>query len=893
MGLFDLFRPKDKANVRCETPVPGRNPVPDGLALIDEGNALEAEGRIDEAMCRYDAAVGLAPDLARAHLNRGNVFLARGDAAAAVEAYTTALLKDPNYAAAHYNLGNAHLQSGRLEQACAAYGKAIAQKPDFTDAYVALGYAQEETGALEEAAGNYRRALQINPDYAEVHNNLGNVLNALGRIDESIASYRRALEINPDYVEALGSLTGVLQANGRSDELLASIRAVLAQRPRYAEAHDNLGIALQAAGQFEAALDSHREAFTLRPDFAMAYYHHARCLQSLGRPDEAIASLRRVMQIDPKLPEPCTDLGRALMCIGRPDEALPLFERTVAMRPELAPAHFNLGTAYNNLGQVSAAIACFRKALDIDPDFADAHNNLGVCLNDLGQVDAARESYLRAIECAPGLYQAHNNLGIVLQKIGRLDEAIASYRKALEINGNFVEAEVGLAIVYSTLGQFDKALTGVRRAIDIAPDYVPARSVLLFLHNYVSDVPAAQLLAEAKSFGELVARNAPGVHQAWRNIPDPGRYLRVGFVSGDLRGHPVGFFLEGVLAALASDASCRLTLIAYSNTPQNDAITQRLKASCDGWHSIVGLSDEIVSQKIRDDGIDILIDLSGHTLHGRLPLFAWKPAPLQVSWLGYFATTGVAAIDYLIADPWTLPESEERNFTEKIVRLPETRLCFTPPDEKVDVAPPPALSKGYVTFGCFNTLTKMNDGVVALWSEILAGLPDSKLSLMSPQLNDPIIRQQILDRFSAHGIGEDRLLFRAFAPRAEYFAAYNQVDIALDPFPYCGGTTTVEALWMGVPVLTLAGESFLSRQGVGLLMNAGLSEWVAADRRDYVARALAHGRDLPGLAALRSRLREQVRTSPVFDAARFARHFDAALRAMWTDWCARQASPQR
>jgi predicted O-linked N-acetylglucosamine transferase (SPINDLY family) len=291
---------------------------------------------------------------------------------------------------------------------------------------------------------------------------------------------------------------------------------------------------------------------------------------------------------------------------------------------------------------------------------------------------------------------------------------------------------------------------------------------------------------------------------------------------------------------------------------------------------MVGISDEIVCDKIRDDGIDILIDLSGHTLNGRLPLFAWKPSPVQVSWLGYFATTGVAAIDYLIADPWTLPVSQENNFTEKIVRLPETRLCFTPPDADVDVSPLPALDRGYVTFGCFNNLTKMNDQVVTLWSRVLKAVPNSRLFLMSHQLNA---------EFVANGIDDNRLVLRGFSPRAEYLAAYGQVDIALDPFPYCGGTTTVEALWMGVPVLTLAGEHFLSRQGVGLLMNSGLAEWVATDYEDYVSRAILHASDLRQLTLLRSGLRKQVLASPIFDSPRFACHFEAALRDMWRNWC--------
>jgi predicted O-linked N-acetylglucosamine transferase (SPINDLY family) len=361
--------------------------------------------------------------------------------------------------------------------------------------------------------------------------------------------------------------------------------------------------------------------------------------------------------------------------------------------------------------------------------------------------------------------------------------------------------------------------------------------------------------------------------------------LRVGFVSGDLRSHTVGYFAEGLLGALAKTASGAVEIHGYSAHWVNDAVTERIKAACRGWHSAVGLSDERLAQQIRDDRIDILIDLSGHTAHNRLPMFAWKPAPVQATWLGYLATTGVAAIDYVIADQWTLPQSQGGSFTEQIWHLPECYLCFTPPDVQAEVTPLPALAHGHVTFGSFNNLTKINDDVVALWARLLAAVPDGRLFLKAKQIDAPSVRQSVAERFGAHGIAAARLTFAGFAARTDYLAPYQGVDIALDPFPYPGITTTLESLWMGVPVLTLAGESFLARQGVGLLTNAGLPEWIARDRDDYVARAVAHAGDVQRLAALRAGLRNQVSASPLFDAERFAGHLAAALRGMWQEWC--------
>lgn len=741
MGLFD--RP----------PPDGRSAENAALRLLEEGAALEAEGRTDAALQRYDEALRLAPHLARAHFNRGNILLDLGDAEGALQAYAAALSHKPDSAAAHYNAGNACVRLGRYADGVSAYTQAIRLKPAFADAEVALGAALEYLGRPEDAVAHYRRALEISPDYAEAHCSLGEALAGLGKHDQAVESFGKALAL----------------------------------RPAWAEAHFRLGNSLKPLGRLEEAAAHYRRALESDPGLAEAHYNHGVVLLALNQLEGAISSYRRALEIDPANLDACNGLGVVLNLAGQYDEA----------------------------------VACFRKALEIDPDF----------------------------------FQAHMNLGSVLKDIGRLEDAITHTRRALEIN----------------------------------PDYAQAHSNLLFIHNYLGDQPASRLLEDARRYGASAARLARP-YASWPNAPEPGRRLRIGLVSGDLCNHPVGFFAESVLAALSSGAAERLELHAYPSSTCDDATSRRIRACCRGWHSAVGLSDEALARRIRDHGIDILIDLSGHTAHGRLSMFAWKPAPVQVSWLGYFATTGVAEMDYFIADPWTLPESEEANFTERIWRLPETRLCFTPPAEKVDLAPLPALAAGSVTFGCFNNLTKMNDAVVALWARVLEAVPGSRLFLKSRQFSEASVRLSVGERFSARGIAADRLILEAHASRADYLAAYRRVDIALDPFPFTGGTTTAEALWMGVPVLTLAGERFLSRQGVGLLMNAGLPEWIAEDADDYVARAASHAADLHRLSALHDGLRQQVLSSPVFDAPRFARHFEAALRAMWEIWC-RQHGP--
>ena len=724
----------------------------------------------------------------------------------------------------------------------------IGQYPKSGFVWQMLGLSLKLQG--KDGRSALQKATELLPGDAGAHYNLGIALYDFGQLEDAVASYRQALKINPGYAEAHGNLGIALKDFGQPEEAVASFRHALKINPNLADAHNNLGSVLKDLGQLEEAVSSYRRALAIQPDFFGAHSNLGNTLRDLRQLDEAVSSYRRAL----------------------------------AIQPDDAEVQVNLGAALRRLGQLDDAVSIYRRALEIKPDFAEVHGNLGAALLDLGQLDAAVASCRRALEIKPDLAEAHSNLGLALKDLGQFDGAVASYRRALEIKPDFAVAQNNLGSALKDLGQFEGAMESFRRALEIKPDFAEARSNLLFIQNHLPDRPAAKLLAEALRFDELATQQARP-HTAWGNAPEADRCLRVGLVSGDLRNHPVGFFLESVLAALVSNASGRLELIAYPSHFCNDEVTERIKACCQGWYSVAGRSDEHVARRIRDDGIDILIDLSGHTNHNRLPMFAWKPAPVQVSWLGYFATTGVAAIDYLIADPWTLPEAEEAYFTEKIWRLPETRLCFTPPDEDVDVSPLPALANGHITFGCFNNLTKMNDAVVALWARVLVSVPGSRLFLKAKQLNEVSVRQSVVGRFAAHGIGAERLILEGESPRAEYLSAYRRVDISLDPFPYTGGTTSVEGLWMGVPVVTLAGARFLSRQGVGILMNAGLPEWIAAHADDYVARAVSHAADLQRLAALRSGSRQQVLASPLFDAPRFARHFEAALRGMWAQWC--------
>jgi protein O-GlcNAc transferase len=782
MGIFD--------RLRSAAAPPGKPDTSgqDATRLIDKGHALEAEGKLDEAMQCYLEAIRLAPNPARGHLNRGNVLLLQGDLDGALDAFRTALDHQPDYAGAHYNIGNALLGNRQFDAAVASYRSALEINPDYAEVHCSLGVALSEQGKLEEAAQCHRRALEINPDFVEAHTNLGNTLQALGQFEGAAACYRSALGFNPGLSEGdIFNRANFLMSRGRLGEAAALYRRVLELKPDYAEAHTTLGVALMGLGQAEDAVESYRRALAIKPDSAEAY------------------------------------------C--------------------------NLGIALKELGQLENAAASCRHALEIKPNFAEAFGNLGNVQLALGQYDNAVESCRHALEIKPESAEALCNLGHALTYLGQLDNAMAAFERALAIR----------------------------------PDFSELHNSMLFSLNYTDSYTSSYRVDQARKYGRMVAAKVGARFTSWQCSTSPER-LRIGLVSGDFLSHPVGFFLEGLLAHIDP---VRIELIAYPTHHSQDELTARIRPYFSAWHPLFGKNDEAAARMIHADGIHVLIDLSGHTGHSRLPVFAWKPAPVQVTWLGYFATTGVAEVDYLLADAVGVPESQQAQFTESIWYLPDTRLCFTAPNIGPPVAALPAFIKGHLTFGCFQNLAKARDDVLELWGKILAALPDATLRVQCKQLDEPALAEQLLQRLKKYGIASARVATHGASNREIYLAAHAEVDIILDTFPYPGGTTTCEALWMGVPTLTLAGDSLLARQGASLLTAAGLPDWIAADEDEYVAKAVAFASDLERLAALRAGLREQVLPSPLFDAPRFARNFEDALWGMWARYQTQQEHPEK
>jgi len=711
------------------------------------------------------------------------------------------------------------------------------------------------------------------PSNAEL-NQLGGMMGS-GRFAEVESRARTLLEQFPASGYLWEFLAMSLQQQGK--DALHAFQKTAACLPGDAGAQYNLGAILKSSGRLEEAAASYQRALTINPNFAEGHINLGNVLSDLGRHEEAIGCFRRAIQIKPDIVEAYLNLGVALADMKQTQEAIDNYRHAIRLNPAYHQAYSYLASAQMALGQHDGAVASVRQALTLNPNYAEGYNNLGLILSELGKHDEAAASFYRAIQLKPDDADTCFNMANTLQELKQTGQAIAFCRRTIELKPDHAAAHSNLGNLLAFSGQLDEAMASYRRALEIDPGKFSTWSNLLLVTNYTATSAKQSHLDEARKFGAAVANLVGKKYDSWQCGSTPQR-LRVGMVSGDLWSHPVGYFLEGLLSHIDTN---RIELLAYPTGVKEDSLTARIKPCFSAWKSLEGMDDAEAAAMIQADGVHVLLDLSGHTAYNRLAMFAWKPAPVQACWLGYFATTGVAEMDYYMADLVSVPKDRQQQFTETIWYLPDTRLCFTVPEFEVPVGALPALSADTITFGCFQNLLKVNDAVLETWGKIFAALPNARLRMQCKQLGEPQLKEQFSERLKRHHISPERATLLGPTTRENYLAAHNEVDFILDTFPYPGGTTTCEALWMGVPTLTLAGEGLLARQGASLLTAAGLDDWVTESREEYIAKALALAGDKPGLASLRSELRQQVLASPIFDAPRFARNFEDALWEMW------------
>ena len=718
---------------------------------------------------------------------------------------------------------------------------------------------------------------------------LGRLLESRGLQDSAETCYRNAASGAPHgAVESRVRLARALIDRKRFADARPIVEQALDLRPNRADAWNLLGLVRHEARELDAAAAAFERALELDPDFMLARNNRGRTHLASGEAKAALACFDVVLATDPRHLRALNNRVVALIELGRGAGAEAAVGKALELYPDEAPLHLNLGNALLQQGKGFAAAQAYRKAIELQPDFDEAHFNLSLIYNSPEHLGRAITFLERELAVRGESLDLLNRLAIAYMINSSFAKSEQICRKMIDQTPEFAPAYITLSNVLVRMGDWRGALDSDRKALEVNPDECRIHSNVMFEMNYSPEIEAGAVFEEHRAWSRRHEKPLAERRKTLSPLPGGERRLKIGYVSPDFHAHPVGYLTQGIIRQHDRD---RFEIHCYARVANPDDITEDIRHNVDRWHDTEALSDADLADQVVADGIDILVDLSGHTGGNRLLLFALKPAPIQATWLGYFHSTGLEAIDYFITDPYTSPKAGGQYFSEVPVWLPNTRFCYTPPDYAPDVAPPPVLRNGFITFGTFNKLAKMNDEVVAAWAQILKRLPEARLWLKSTGLNEEAVCAQVHSRFSALGIAPERIVMRAASDHITMFEEYGEIDIALDTFPYTGGLTTFEALWMGVPVVTLAGKAVVARQSASALCNLGLADLVFDTVEEYVAGAVKLAQDSARLSELRQALRPTMRQSPLCEVAGFTRDLEHLYRRMWRAWCEGRSLP--
>ncbi|MCX7170535.1 MAG: tetratricopeptide repeat protein [Proteobacteria bacterium] len=696
--------------------------------------------------------------------------------------------------------------------------------------------------------------------------------------------YRNALEGDGgDAAEAGFRLSKRLLDRDRNKEAAAICEQALHKAPRHARLWCALGAARRKLAQLPAAREAYESAISCDAAYSQAWCNLGEWHLASGNPELALKKFDQALALEKDLLEALNNRAAALYELGRFKDAEEAARAAIEIHPRVASLHVNLGNVLLHSGKARQAVKSFRKALECDPACPEAHMNLAMMLGETHRYAEALAHIEHEIAVKGESAQRLASLALAQDSKGDIAAAEATCRKVIEMQPGNVSALITLAGCYGKRSDHRGANRLLEQALAANPQMPGIYSNIAFNVTYIPDITAEEAFNCHREWArryELLAAERVFTHEPDRQ---PERPLRIGYVSGDFGTHPVGFLLRDV--ARYHDRS-QFFIHCYSMMRGSDAITEVIRANTDSWIDGLLLSDDELAEQIHQDHIDILVDLSGHTAYNRLPSFALKPAPIQASWIGYFHSTGMETIDYFITDPFTTPADSGQLFSETPVCLPHSRFCYSPPDYAPAVHRRPDGTGNPVTFGCFNRVEKLVAPVIDAWSRILAAIPDSRLVLKSGHLDNTSICDGLRRRFKARGVDPKRLDLRGPSAHPDMLEQYGEIDLALDPFPFNGGMTTLEALWMGVPVLTLAGNGVVSRQTVAALANIGLADELAFPNIEaYVQGAVALAKNRPRLDELRLGLRPRMAASPLCQPEQFARDLEGLYRRMWQAYC--------
>ena len=801
---------------------------------------------------------------------------------------------------------------GAIDDAKRLYQQILNLEPRHEAACANLAIIAAQQGDLATAERLFRQTVELRPDYAEGFNNLGTLLLQRGRPAEAAAAHRRAIALKPGYAEAHFALGNALKQQDDLGAALAAYREAIALRPDYAEAHNNAGVVLQRQGRRDDALAAYRAAAALQPAYAQAQFNAGVVLQEQGELDGAAAAFRQVIALRPDIADAYNNLGTVLQDIGHADEALAAFADAIARKADFAEAHFNRGVALRTLGRLDEALAAYGEAGRLRPGYVAAINNAGIVLQELGRPSEAIELYRRLLETWPAYAEAHNNFGAALLAERRAEAALTALQQATALKPDYPEAFYNLGNAWRELGRLEGAIAAYQTALRLQPDNADAFSQLVYHRwracdwtDYAADqqklldlvrraaarVPPFYLLATPATAADQlscarqwIAPLRPPPTETYRDHRARTRdRIRLGYLSADFHQHATAHL---AVELFERHDRARFEVVGYSYGPDDASpMRARLAGAFDRLVDLRGASHRVAAERIHADEVDILVDLKGYTHHARPRIAAYRPAPVQVSYLGYPATMGADFIDYILVDAFVVPAHEQPDFSEKLVHLPG---CYQANDRRREIAAaaPSRAQCGLPPDGLvlcsFNNSYKITPDVFAVWMRLLAAVPRSVLWLLEP--ND-LVRRNLQREAERRGVDPARLVFAPLVPLPEHLARHRNADLFLDTVPCNAHTTASDALWAGLPLLTCAGTTFAGRVAGSLLQAIGLPELVAGSLGDYERMALALARDPQRLAALRATLSRNRETTPLFDLPRLVGHIETAYGRMWDAWC--------
>lgn len=814
-----------------------------------------------------------------------------------------------------------HYQAGRLNEAAELCRRILKQAPAESGARHLLAVILAQTGRIVDAVAMFRSVVALDPGGAEAYRNFAGLAEATQGAAGALPLRRALTRLNPAdaaaarvLVRALAGLADAALDCGDPATALLFYREASGLQPDSLELRFNGAIAARDSGRLEAAAEGFAAASRLRPDFARARLEMGLALKRLGRWGEAARAINAALALDPadadalygvaEMRELGGERGRlaflrrtrrvrqdhgaawtmaaiALQSVGRRNEAVDHYHIALALLPATPEALANLCVALTQRGDLDEAARVGDRAVRLTPDSAQALLALGAAFQAKHALTGAEALFRMALKRQPELAEAYVNLGVTLQASGRPAQAEPPLRRAIVLQPDRREQYANLGLVLTMTGRVEQGLAAYRRALDIDPAWAETHSDMIFAMDVLPEVTTADLQAARREFNQRHGVPRRRFRKPFANSRDPDRSLRIGYVTADFRKNSAAFAFEPIFREMDRQA---YEIYCYSGVVIEDEMTARCRALATAWRKTVGVDEAAVADLIRADGVDILVDMSGHSSGNRLTVFARRPAPVQLSAWTHPHGVGLETMDYVFSDPVTIPASDRGLFMERIWDLPLV-LPLCSPHEAPLVSPPPAARAGRTTFGCLNRLTKVTDPVIALWARLLRACPDADLLLKDRSLNDAAERRRMTESFARHGVSAERLRFMGASSRYDHLAAYGEVDIALDPFPLNGGVTTVEALWMGVPAVAMLGAASPSRASAAIMTCIGLSDWVAESPDDYVAVAAAKAADREGLAALRGGMRERFLKSPAGDIAFYTRAVERAYREMWRRWC--------